>query len=174
MQGRRRRSGNLGCRRRQAAGETRATGGSALARLVARLLLVDDVEAPLAPHDKAVPLTRLRRLDRMPDLHDAGPKKRVIAPGPPVARPRTIRGRGRRVNGLGLPAQGRCICIFSRRWRMFNLARRPTGRGSAEPVNGRWGSQMRSLCPLSDPRACARMPPTVARPAAMLASRGAM
>src|SRR5512132_265633 len=68
----------------------RGEGGSALADLVARLLLVDDVEAPLAPHDEAVALARLRRLDRMSDLHCAAQGIPFPRPPPPW-RTRTIR-----------------------------------------------------------------------------------
>jgi hypothetical protein len=63
-----------------------------LADLVARLLLVDDVEAPLAQHDEAVALARLRRLDRMPDLHYRRPIPVVSRAACPAAKARTIPG----------------------------------------------------------------------------------
>src|SRR2546430_2184509 len=48
-------------------------GLSALARLEARIDLVDNVDAPLAPHDAAVLIALLQGLQRIGDLHDTGP-----------------------------------------------------------------------------------------------------
>src|ERR1700732_978289 len=48
-------------------------GASALARLEARIDLVDDVDAPLAPHDAAILVALFQRLQRIGDLHDTGP-----------------------------------------------------------------------------------------------------
>src|ERR1051325_3023687 len=51
------------------------SGGSALAGLEARIGFVDDVDAPLAPHDAAVLVALFQRLERIGDLHDTGPRK---------------------------------------------------------------------------------------------------
>src|SRR5258708_9137947 len=48
---------------------------SALARLEAGIDLVDDVDASLAPHDAAVLVALLQRLQRIGDLHDTGPRE---------------------------------------------------------------------------------------------------
>src|SRR5437867_1309180 len=53
-------------------GATRSTSGkagSALARLIARVGLVDDVGAPLAAHDAAVLVALFQRFQRIDDFH---------------------------------------------------------------------------------------------------------
>src|SRR5258706_1105915 len=45
---------------------------SALARLEARVGLVDDVDPPLAPDDAAILVAQLCRFHRVDDLHDTG------------------------------------------------------------------------------------------------------
>src|SRR5438046_6415985 len=61
-------------------------GASALARLEARIGLVDDVDAPLAPHDAAVLVALLQRLQRIGDLHDRvlGKARNIRSRAPPV------------------------------------------------------------------------------------------
>src|SRR5438067_7488897 len=64
-------------------------GASALAGLEAGIGLVDDVDAPLAPHDAAVLVALLQRLQRIGDLHDRvlgkarniGTRTRAVNPG---------------------------------------------------------------------------------------------
>src|SRR5271157_5914231 len=46
-----------------------ATLGSALARFISRIGLVDDERAPLSAHDAAVLVPFLQRLQRIDDLH---------------------------------------------------------------------------------------------------------
>src|SRR5258708_7145047 len=64
-----------------------AAPGSALARLEPRIDLVDQIDAPAAPHDAAVLVALLQRLQRIDDLHVPIPRKR-----------RNIGSRRRRVN----------------------------------------------------------------------------
>jgi hypothetical protein len=45
---------------------------SALARLHARVLFIDDVDAPVAAHDATVLVARLRRFQAVADLHETG------------------------------------------------------------------------------------------------------
>src|SRR5438270_11294206 len=60
----------------------------ALACLEARIGLVDDVDAPLAPHDATVLVALLQRLQRIGDLHDTDPRKaRNIGSGMPPVNP---------------------------------------------------------------------------------------
>src|SRR5262249_43638534 len=47
---------------------------SALARLVARIGLVDDVDAPFAAHDAAVLVAAFERLQRVDDFHTLIPR----------------------------------------------------------------------------------------------------
>src|ERR1700755_2322751 len=66
---------------------------SALARLEPRIDLVDDVDAPLAPHDAAVLVALFQRLQRIGDLHDTGPREGAEhrypgAPGQSLSRGR--------------------------------------------------------------------------------------
>src|SRR5438477_3528081 len=60
----------------------------ALACLEARIGLVDDVDPPLAPHDAAVLVALLQRLQRIGNLHDTDPRKaRNIGSGMPPVNP---------------------------------------------------------------------------------------
>src|SRR5437762_4456721 len=68
--------------------EYRGASLSALAGLEARIGLVDDVDASLAPHDAAVLVALLQRLQRIGDLHDTDPRKaRNIGSGMPPVNP---------------------------------------------------------------------------------------
>src|SRR5262249_51893968 len=49
--------------------------GSALARLIPRIGLIDDKDAPLAPYDAAVLVAFLQRLQRIDDLHAHVPRE---------------------------------------------------------------------------------------------------
>ena len=57
--------------------------GSALAGLVARLRLVDDVDAALAANNLTVAVAQLQRAKRVSDLHGLSPVSRRL---PPVVR----------------------------------------------------------------------------------------
>src|SRR6516225_1845289 len=52
-----------------------ATLGSALARLISRIGLIDDECAPLSAHDAAVLVAFLQRLQRIDDLHALVPRR---------------------------------------------------------------------------------------------------
>ena len=92
-----------------------------MADLVARLLLVDDVEAALAPHDEAVALARLRRLDRCL-IFIALPNNFLVPGGPAPWRTRTIRSASAAVNPAAarprraLPYGARARPRRGRRW----------------------------------------------------------
>src|SRR5262249_51231152 len=52
-----------------------APSRSALARLVARVGLVDHIDPPLAPHDPAIAVALLEALQGIDDLHHTGPSR---------------------------------------------------------------------------------------------------
>src|SRR5436190_4421166 len=74
------------------------TGTSALARLEARVGLVDDVNAALAAHDAAILVAQLHRLEGMTDLHGPNSTKSPGRAGVNSESGRKIRMEGVPVN----------------------------------------------------------------------------